>query len=874
MILSARLPRLLIAGLPALSLTLSPLLQAGPGGSGYGGSSVSSIAEREMIRRLERVKDAEKDIADGQRLEGEKDFEGARQKYLAAINKIPKAPLVQAKRDHAIKLFANVSVKLADQMAREGRRGPAADVLNAVLSPEVDPYNKDAKKILVRLDDPEWYNHALTPKHVENVGEVERLLKVGKGYYDLGDFDNAEKQFDAVLRVDRYNMAARRGQQEVEMARRSYLDSARDHTRLRMLRQVEEVWETSVPSMTIAGDPTTGGSNENSGREYLARKLRETIIPQVLFDEATVDEALEFLRQKSRDHDPFETDEAAKGVNIVRRNTGAGPDGAVVEEQTISLRLSNVPLAEALRYVAEGAGMKYKIEPYTVVVVPVWLDTTDMYTRTFRVPPDFISSISSGDGGGGDVVDDPFATGGDGGGRTNLKAKMGAREALMAQGITFPEGASAFFNARSSTLVVRNTQANMELIETLVEIGRDKVQNQIFITTKFIEITQTNLDEFGFDWMLGQFNAAGSDRVFASGGTVGNQRGGVIDAGDYPFVPPAGGGGGTPVPTGRLPVTSGLRFGLDALQTNAIDGLLNEELLTSNISPGIFGVSGVLTDPQFQVVIRALNQRKGTDLMTAPSVVTRSGQRAKIEVIREFIYPTEYDPPEIPQNFGGGGNNNGGGGGGGGIGGLVGAGGAVANSFPVTPANPTAFEMRPVGVTLEVDPVVGADGFTIELNIAPEVVEFEGFINYGSPIQTSAIDALGQPTTVVLTENRIEQPVFATRKLTTAVTIWDGQTVAIGGLIREDVQHVEDKVPIFGDLPLLGRFFRTSSETHFKRNLMIFVTAKLIDPSGQSVRPSEPSGPIGPDGGADAMGMGMGMGGGAGPDPSLFGVSP
>ena len=92
-------------------------------------------------------------------------------------------------------------------------------------------------------------------------------------------------------------------------------------------------------------------------------------------------------------------------------------------------------------------------------------------------------------------------------------------------------------------------------------------------------------------------------------------------------MPP--GGGTTPVPTGRFPVTSGLRFGLDAIQSNAIDGLLQEKLLTSSISPAIFGVCGVLTDPQFQVVIRALNQKKGADLMTAPSVVTRSGQRAK-----------------------------------------------------------------------------------------------------------------------------------------------------------------------------------------------------------------------------------------------------
>ncbi len=155
--------------------------------------------------------------------------------------------------------------------------------------------------------------------------------------------------------------------------------------------------------------------------------------------------------------------------------------------------------------------------------------------------------------------------------------------------------------------------------------------------------------------------------------------------------------------------------------------------------------------------------------------------------------------------------------------------------FPVTPANPTAFDVRNVGVTMEVEPNVDADGFTISLNIAPEVVEFEGFINYGSPIQTSATNALGQPVQVTLTDNRILQPVFSVRRMQTNVTIWDGQTVAVGGLIREDVQETNDKVPFLGDVPLVGRLFRSTAENHFKRNLMIFVTARLIDPSGAPI---------------------------------------
>lgn len=837
-----------------------------------GATTLSDIAEREMVRRLQRVKDAEIGLDEGQALEADNDFDGARAKYKSALENIPRAPLVKSKRDRATKLFADVSVKLAHQRATEGRREEAKELLDAVLVDEVAPAHPEAKKIMLRLQDPEWYNHALTPEHVTNVAEVDRLLKVAKGYFNLGDFDNSEKQYDAVLRIDRYNTAARRGQEEIEKARRDYHKSSRAHTRGRLMRQVDEAWETQVPLLSVEGRDIGGGGDDSTGREYIARKLRETIIPQVLFDEATVDEAIEFLRQKSKEHDPFETDEAEKGVNIVRRQGAAGPDGAApVEEQTISLRVSNLPLAEALRYVAEGAGMKYKIEPYTVVIVPLWQGTSDLYTRTFRVPPDFLSSASDGGGaGGGDVVDDPFATGGGDGG-TALKPRQTAKEILMSQGITFPEGASAFFNPRTSTLVARNTQNNMELIEVLVQELLKAVASQVYITTKFVEITQTNLDELGFDWMMGQFNMPGSNRIFGGGGTLGNQRGGESPGNDYTFVPP--GGGATPIPTGRFPVTSGLRFGLDGIQSNAIDGLLQEKLLTSNISPAIFGVGGVLTDPQFQVVIRALNQKKGADLMTAPSVVTRSGQRAKIEIIREFIYPTEYDPPEIPQEFFGGGIQGGGGLGGGlgGLGGLGGGGGGAAGGFPVTPANPTSFEMRPVGVTLEVDPVVGADGFTLELNIAPEVTEFEGFVNYGSPIQTGAVDALGQPTTIVLTENRIEQPVFSTRKLTTSVTIWDGQTVAIGGLIREDVQNVQDKVPLFGDIPLIGRFFRTNSEQHFKKNLMIFVTGRLIDPAGQPVN-SNVTGGANPEAGtaADGAAIDLGMGAGAGASDALF----
>ena len=126
----------------------------------------------------------------------------------------------------------------------------------------------------------------------------------------------------------------------------------------------------------------------------------------------------------------------------------------------------------------------------------------------------------------------------------------------------------------------------------------------------------------------------------------------------------------------------------------------------------------------------------------------------------------------------------------------------------------------------------------------------EGYINYGSPINAIGVNtmagiSISQP--VELTANVINQPVFSTRKVTTSVSVYDGQTVVIGGLMREDVQKTEDKVPIIGDIPLVGRAFRTNTEQHTKKNLVIFVTAKIITPAGLPLNEEEEEGLLPPE---------------------------
>ncbi|MEC5126271.1 Amuc_1098 family type IV pilus outer membrane protein [Verrucomicrobiales bacterium BCK34] len=827
---------------------------AGSAGYGGGGSGVPSIASHYVIRLQERVKKADEAALRGSQLMADGDYQGAIDQYRNALDLLPDAPMTEPRRRAYIKQFARASVLLARDRANEGRYPESIALVEEVLQPSVDPDNIEAKKLLEQLNDPDYYSPALTPSHLERVRRVKLALKTGQGYVDLGDYDRADREYHKALSEDPYNTAARRGQENNERHRMNYYDAAYDHTRSRMLRQVAAGWESPVPSgLDVAPDIGLPTDTSTTDIRRTEEKLKTIIIPSIEFADTPLKDALDFIQQRSVELDISEQNPAKKGINIILDAGtlgaaaatpaapaggddggfgfagGGGGGGALdtgggIGDTRITLRLGNVPIAEALRYTTSLAQLKYKVEPHAVVVIPLSQPDADLFTNTYVVPPTFLSMADGGGGGGGGgAAADPFADPGDAGGGGIPNRRKTAKEILESAGISFSTGASAIYNPATSQLIVRNTQDQMELVEAYIESIITGVEKQIYITSSFVEIAETDTEELGFDWLVGPFNFGSQPRVFGSGGTFGNQIGGGA-ASDYSFVNPANG-----LPVGTNPLTSGLRSGSQAISGNSIDALIAAAAGTgapgSQLAPAVFGISGVFTDPQFQLMIRALNQRKGTDLLSAPSVMARSGQRAKVEVIREFIYPTEYDPPEIPNTFGGtqtvsltpGGTGSSGGG------------------FPVTPATPTAFETRNTGVTLEVDPVLGADEYTVDLSLAPEVVEFSGFINYGSPIQTTSVNALGIATPVVITENRIEMPVFDTRKVSTQVTIWDGQTVALGGLIREDIQDVEDKVPIIGDLPVVGRLFRSSVELHLKKNLTIFVKAQLMDPSGMPI---------------------------------------
>lgn len=200
--------------------------------------------------------------------------------------------------------------------------------------------------------------------------------------------------------------------------------------------------------------------------------------------------------------------------------------------------------------------------------------------------------------------------------------------------------------------------------------------------------------------------------------------------------------------------------------------------------PGLQSL-GILNEEHANNLLRMLAQQKGVNLMSAPSVTTRSGQKATVEVVREFIYPTEFDPPR-----------------------------QATKTEPLIPTTPTAFEMKPVGVRMEVVPTL-MEGGNIELAVAPEATSFEGFMEYGSPITHEG---------KVVSENKIQQPIFHTMKTTASFVVEPGQSVVFGGLGGPDATPLTSRMPKTKDL------------------VFFIIQANAVEPGQVAVaRPPEPA---------------------------------
>ena len=781
---------------------LAALLSGFAHAGGVGGSGDAAGA-REQARRAAAMQEAQELLLKGDEAYAAGKFAEAVVAFAGARELFPDAPQTAELRAAATDRYAQAAVEQGKFLSRKGDMDGAKALLDKVLAEGVAPRHAGALAFRAQLDDPIRSNPALNAEHAKDVDEVRRLLYTAQGAFDLGKFDEAIQHYEEVLRIDPTNSAARRGMEKTAAAKSGYAKAAYDDTRAEMLGQVDGSWETQVPAPEQGLGPLDGGAPAVAMDEAsLKAKLDQIIIPSIALEQSSLDEALDFLRLKAAENDTVELDAARKGVNFTV-NLGAPDSEAAkrIRALRFDLRLSQVPLSKALRYLTDITQTEYKTDEFSVLITPLGFSSDELVVRSYRVPPDFLTSLNSAAGVGGEkAAADPFAEAPEKGGL--LTARLSAQESLAKQGVPFPQGASAHYSPATNTLRIVNTEVHQETIAQIIDAMSQSEPVAVAVKVTMIRTQQSNLEELGFDWLLNGAGSIDNSGVAAGGGTIGN--GTPRTAADFT-------GENIGDPEGIM--TAGLRSGDGAISNNSIDGLIANPDRTSqaiNVAPGVLSVTGVFGDAQFKSIMRGLDQKKGIDIMARPSVVTRSGQASNIAVIREFIYPTEYEPPEVPQTVEGGG------------------------SAPVTPATPTAFETRDVGITLEVLPVADANKRFVDVTLNPSFVEFDGFVNYGSPIR-AATDVIGAGS-VEITKNAILMPVFSAQKLATQLTVADGATIVIGGLMTESVKNVEDKVPVLGGLPVVGRMFSSKSRESVSTALIFLVNIELIDPTGRPYR--------------------------------------
>lgn len=719
----------------------------------------------------------------------------------------------------------------------------------------------------------------LIPEAKNRVKRISVLIRQGQTLYNTKQWNRAQEKFNQVIILDPYNITA------IDYLRRIYIHESevgqRRQGAVYLEREAEALWKMISPIPTgseTSDDVVTEDikvKEDNIGTTQ--KKLNDIIIDRIDFEEVSITQVVQFLKHTSKDKDPdrvgvnfvlrFNTDEtAAPSQNFTEEDEFGDDDGFEDEESeesettdegdfysyddsipggpggeepvqtaentTVNLVVENVSLIDAIRYICKAANLHFRVENYAVVIAAKDVPLDEFVRKTFPIDKEILASGIIG----GDL--------------TNESVK----QYLIDRGIPFPTGASVRYDEMSSRLTVYNTTEALDRVEDLID-EMDVSDPQVLIQVKFVEIEMNDLQELSFDYTfsrvaptwdevkasgINQLSPTGNDGVVASESFIMYYQNGSdtrnttlanawrteaitelntqamqsmnVSAGDTYYVPDN--------------LERGEAYYAGVLQNEAAKnyghhitwGPNSHFNRNAQTSPGIFGsTTGTYNDTvfnwttynadgyQFTGGIHALDNADSTEILSAPRLTTMNNQNAVIRMVTEKYYPTDWEEAELETI-----STNG-------------------SNVPVfTPSIPQFGGATEEGIALQVRPRVEEDNYTIFLEMTPVIQEFIGWTDYSYSIP------LGENNE--LYPNTLKMPIIEARYLNTNVMSYDGETVVLGGVIRDELSMIEDQYPILGDLPLIGRFFQGKGKGAKKTNLLIFLTSRLIKPDGSPFR--------------------------------------
>jgi general secretion pathway protein D len=755
--------------------------------------SSAEMTQREIDRRREATFRLNENLDLAERLYLAGEWEHAQAKFRLVMNQTDPQTSTSGFYHRARVGVAKSLAAQALAQEKEGKTAEAAGLMKQAA--DLDPANAQVAKQAANMQeeasrgaDPFEGNPAATADLVEKTKEIKKLLSLADQLTETGQYRSARQKLDDVLRIDPYNLAARKKIEVVEQKRLLVADKRYSASRVKAMTQVTEAW---VPPPPAQADPKqtrgTGNSGPSNSGEIL-QALSSIEIPEIVFNEKPLRDAVEELQRLSEQNDTKK-----KGINFVLRLSPPA-EGVDPEAATVSLELRNVKLQTALKYLCEqirgGEKLRYDVENSAVLILPVTEIGGELETRSYTLPPSLLAnSVKQGE--------------------SQKTPKELGKLVLDNIGVnTTMESTSAMCFSDTGKLVVRNTPNELSKVEQRIRDAQgEPPQKQFEVETKFLSFTENDVKNFTFNY------------------NVALKNGGIPIPGvpGAPFTPTQA--TSVAANSSGLRGTSGINPGGGSV--TALQALL-DPTYPQDASNQI-GVNAQVFGRGFAAVLQLLQNAIGKDLVAAPRVTLADGKQSKIVIARRMYYPTTYTQPQVPNNDQG-----------------VGAG------F-ILPSNPTGFEYRDVGTTLEVKGESTSIPKAVDLDFANLLVEdFEGFVDYGVLISAAPLDpTVGFNTTVGAAPFLV--PIFSKKSLQSRVRLIDGETVGMGGLISDTVQLVDDKVPMLGDIPMLGRLFRSEASQKIKSNLVIFCTLRIINPDGTLVFPEDEENPEFAQGGSAEM---------------------
>jgi len=330
------------------------------------------------------------------------------------------------------------------------------------------------------------------------------------------------------------------------------------------------------------------------------------------------------------------------------------------------------------------------------------------------------------------------------------------------------------FDQRTNTLFYRETKSNVKAIKEFLDVI-DKPTQQVMIEARLVEVNANPKQSYGVNWG-GVFGSAGTPKKFSYGGTTP----GTDIVSNAQVVTRAADGTITTTPMlgpDGLPIQAVQKGNLPAIVTSN-NSLVPQDFLMGGGKGQSFlnllqGQSAILSAPAMSLTMRLLNEDADAQFLANPRIVTANNQVANLKITRNQPIPKlDFNSQTATAVFSG-------------------------------------FDNKEYGTTLQVLPIINKDSY-ITMNVKPEI---------SNKVSDETFNFQGA---------NVSSPIIDTRTLDSNVLIKSGDTLAIGGLLQDEVNKGATKVPVMGDIPVFGYLFQEHLNARTKRNLLVFVTPTII----------------------------------------------